>query len=60
MTNKELQNILKKYPDNYIVQINSINHNLGSEDIVEIQVEDEHNNFINFKDQVYIDLIGGV
>ena len=60
MTNAQLQKILSKYPDNYIVQINSPLHDSGSEDIVEIHVEDEHNNFSNFKGQVYIDLIGGL
>ena len=60
MTNAELQKILSGYPDNYIVQVNSTNKHFGSEDIVEIHVEDEHNNFSNFKGQVYIDLIGDV
>ena len=60
MTNAELQKILSGYPDNYIVQVNSPNNNSGSEDIVEIHVEDEYNNFSHFKGQVYIDLIGGV
>ena len=58
MTKKELINILNKYPDNAIVQINSKHHYFGSENIGKIVIEDEHNATENFKGQVYIDLIG--
>ena len=58
MTKKELINILKKYPNNAIVQINSRHNNFNAEDIDKIYVEDEHNATENFKGQVYIDLIG--
>jgi cytoplasmic iron level regulating protein YaaA (DUF328/UPF0246 family) len=58
MTNKELINILKKFPKDSIVQINSRHNNFNAEDIDKIYVEDEHNATENFKGQVYIDLIG--
>ena len=41
MTKKELINILNKYPNNAIVQINSKHHYFGSENIGKIVVEDE-------------------
>ena len=52
MTKKELINILNKYPDNAIVQINSKHHYFGSENIGKIVIEDEHNATKNFKGQV--------
>tara|TARA_R100001126_G_scaffold27123_1_gene14366 strand:- start:144 stop:323 length:180 start_codon:yes stop_codon:yes gene_type:complete len=58
MTNKELINILRKYPKDATVQINSRYNNFNAEDIDKIHVEDEHNDTENFKGQVYIDLIG--
>jgi hypothetical protein len=58
MTNKELINILRKFPKDSIVQINSRHNNFNAEDIDKITVEDEHNNTENFTGQVYIDLIG--
>ncbi len=60
MTNEELIKILKHYPKDAIVQINSRHHNFGSENIGSIKMEDEHNNtFPNLKGKLYIDLIGG-
>tara|TARA_R110000824_G_scaffold381199_1_gene573853 strand:- start:47 stop:223 length:177 start_codon:yes stop_codon:yes gene_type:complete len=57
MTKKELIKLLKAYPLNAIIQINS--SNVGySEDISYINAEDEYNNKNDFKNQVYIDLIG--
>jgi len=58
MTNKELINILRKFPKDSIVQINSRHNNFNSEDIDKIHVEDEYNNTENFSGQIYIDLIG--
>ena len=58
MTNKELINILRKFPKDAIVQINSRYNNFNAEDIDKIHVEDELNDTENFNGQVYIDLIG--
>ena len=55
---KYLINTLQKLPMDAIVQINSCNHEFGSEDISYIEIEDEHNNKTNFKGQVYVDIIG--
>ena len=55
---KELIKLLKAYPDNAIVQINSHKHDKGSEDISCIDAEDEHNNQFDFNGQVYIALRG--
>ena len=56
---KLLIKALETLPSDAIVQISSCQHEYGSEDIVYISVEDEHNNKTNFNGQVYVWLVGG-
>ena len=58
MKNKQLIKLLQAYPSNAIVQINSRKHDKGSENILYIDGEDEHNNKWDFRGQVYIDITG--
>jgi len=56
---KLLIKALETFPSDAIVQINSCQHEYGSEDISYIEMEDENNNKGNFNGQVYVDLVGG-